>query len=75
MDPLSFKYLAVGLLSLGFLGAAIGVGQIFAAMLNGIARNPASEPKLSKYIWVGAGMVEALGLFAFLVMMILLFVI
>ncbi len=58
------KYLGVGLMAFGMRGAAIGVGTIFAAMLNGIARNPGAEPQLAKYVYVGAGLADAMGLFS-----------
>lgn len=69
------KIIGAGLMSLGALGAAIGVGNIFAALLNGIARNPAAEPKLAKYFILGAGMVEALGIFCVGGLFIVLFVV
>lgn len=67
------KFVGAGLTTLGMLGAAIGVGLIFAAMLNGIARNPSAEPKLAKYVYVGAGLAEAMGLFALVIGLILIF--
>lgn len=67
------KYIGVGLLSLGMIGAALGVGHIFAAFLAGVARNPATESKLRGSAFIGAAMAEALGLLAFLGMMILLY--
>lgn len=73
MEYEALKYIGVGLMSLGMLGAAIGVGNIFAAMLNGIARNPAAESKLAKYIYVGAGLSEAMGLFALVIALLLIF--
>ena len=57
------------------LGAALGVGNIFVAMLNGIARNPSAEDKLAKYVYVGAGLSEAMGLFALVVALLLIFVV
>lgn len=75
MDMDTFKYLGIGLMSFGMLGAAIGVGNIFAAMLNGIARNPSAESKLAKYVYVGAGLCEAMGLFALVIAFILIFVV
>ncbi len=73
MENESIKFIGVGLMSLGMLGAAIGVGNIFAAMLTGLARNPAAESKLSKYIYVGAGLAEAMGLFALVIALLLIF--
>lgn len=75
MEAEALKYIGVGLMAFGMLGAAIGVGSIFAAILNGIARNPSAEGKLAKYAFIGAGMSEAMGIFSFLIALILLFVI
>lgn len=75
MELESLKFLGAGLAAFGMLGAAIGVGNIFAAMLNGIARNPAAEPKLAKYVYVGAGLAEAMGIFSLVIAVLLLFVV
>lgn len=73
MEGESLKYIGVGLTALGMLGAAIGVGNVFAAIINGIARNPSTENKMSKYAFIGAGLSEAMGLFALVIAFILLF--
>jgi F-type H+-transporting ATPase subunit c len=72
MEADSFKYLAIGILSFGMLGAALGVGNIFAALLNAIARNPSAEKQLTKNAFVGAAMAEAMGLIAFVLAIMLL---
>lgn len=69
------KYVGVGLTAIAMLGAAIGVGNIFSALLDGVARNPSVEPKLMKSAFIGAGLAEAMGLFAFVIAIILLFVV
>ncbi len=73
MELEALKYIGVGLTAIGMFGAAIGVGNIFAAMLNGIARNPSAEGKLSKYVYIGAGLAEAMGLFALVLALLMLF--
>jgi F-type H+-transporting ATPase subunit c len=73
MDPVSFKYIAVGLMSLGMFGAAIAVAMIFSSLINSIARNPSAESKMSRYAFIGAGMAEAMGIFSLGIAMILLF--
>ena len=73
MDYIALKYIGAGLMSFGMLGAAIGVGNVFAAMLTGIARNPAAEAKLSKYVYIGAGLAEAMGLFALVIALLLIY--
>ena len=75
MDAVSMKYIGIGLMAFAMCGAAIGVSLVFSAGLNGIARNPQVEEKLSKYIYVGAGLCEAIGLFALVVIFLLLFVV
>lgn len=73
MESEALKYVGTGLMAFGMLGAAIGVGNIFSAMLNGIARNPAAEPKLAKYVYVGAGLAEFMGLAALVIGLLLIF--
>ena len=73
MDPVAFKYLAASLTVVGMCGAAIGVSNIITAALNGISRNPGSVDKMSTFIYVGAALVEAMGLFSLLVGFLVLF--
>ncbi len=68
------KFVGAGLATLGMLGAAIGVGMVFAAFLNGLARNPSAENKLRTNAFIGAALAEAMGIFAFIVALVLLFV-
>ncbi|AZL15746.1 F0F1 ATP synthase subunit C [Rickettsiales endosymbiont of Stachyamoeba lipophora] len=73
MDAQSMKYIAIGLMAIGMFGAAMGVGNIFTALLNAIARNPAVEAKMSGRALLGAAMVEAMGIFALVVAFILIY--
>lgn len=74
MDLVALKFVAIGLVVFGMLGAALGIAHIFSAMLNGIARNPESESKMKGYVYIGAAMVEIMGLLAFLLAVLLIFV-
>ena len=74
MEAEVFKYIGAGLTTLGMLGAGIGVGLVFAAMLNGIARNPSAEGKMKGYAFIGAAFAEFMGLLAFVVTALILFV-
>ena len=69
----AFKYLAVGILGITFGGAAIGVGMIFSSALQGISRNPSAESSISKYMFIGAGLAEAMGLFGLVLALLLMF--
>lgn len=73
MEAEAFKYIAVGLMSLGMFGAAIAVANVFASLVNSIARNPSAESKMSRYAFIGAGMAEAMGIFALIIAIILIF--
>ncbi len=73
MDLNALKYIGIGLSAFGMLGAAIGVGNIFSSLINGIARNPSVEKQLMKSAFIGAGLAEAMGLFAFMIAMLLMF--
>jgi F-type H+-transporting ATPase subunit c len=68
------KFIGAGLMAGGMLGAAIGVGLVFAGLLNGMARNPAMEGKLKALAFVGAGLSEAMGLFALVIAFMMLLV-
>lgn len=67
MDAESAKLIAAGLMGFGMLGSAIGVGMIFNAFLQGVARNPAAAPKLFTNALIGAALAEGLGVMAFAV--------
>ena len=73
MDAQSFKYIAIGLMSLGMTGAAIGIGNIFASAASAVARNPSAEDKIFRYAIIGAGLAEAMGVFSLAIVFILIF--
>lgn len=74
MEMEGLKFLGAGLTALGMLGTALGVANIFVAYLNGVARNPSAEPKLSKNLILGAALTEFMGILSFVVAFLLLFV-
>lgn len=67
------KYIGAGLATFGMLGAAIGVGIIFAAALNGIARNPSKEGAIKGFAFIGMALAEIMGILGFVIAAILLF--
>ena len=73
MEIQAFKYLAVGILGIAFGGAAIGVGMIFLCVLQGISHNTSAESSISKYMFIGAGLAEAMGLFGLVLALLLMF--
>lgn len=73
MDATSLKFIGVGLMAFGMLGAALGVGNIFSSLLSAVARNPSASDQLQRMALVGAGLAEAMGLFSFVIAMLLIF--
>jgi F-type H+-transporting ATPase subunit c len=75
MDATAAAYIGAGLASLGMLGAAIGVGLIFGNFLSGAMRNPSAAPSQFGNLIFGFAVTEALGIFSFLIAILLLFVV
>ena len=73
MDIASAKLIGAGLACAGLIGAGIGVGTIFGNYLSGAMRNPAAADSQFARVLVGAAFAEALGLFALVVAMLILF--
>ncbi|KAH8880351.1 mitochondrial ATP synthase protein 9 [Thozetella sp. PMI_491] len=61
------KNLGMGSAAIGLTGAGIGIGLVFAALINGVARNPALRGQLFTYAILGFAFVEAIGLFDLMV--------
>lgn len=74
MDAAAMKLLAAGIAMIGTLGAGIGLGNIFAAWLSGIARNPAAAKQMNATGFIGFAATELVLLLGFVVSMLLLFV-
>jgi F-type H+-transporting ATPase subunit c len=72
MDPASAKLIGAGLACIALVGAGIGIGTVFAAYINAVARNPAAQPLVLPYTFIGFALAEATGLFGF-VMAFLIF--
>ncbi len=75
MDPVAAKFIGAGLASLGMGLAAIGVGTIFGNFLSGALRNPSPADGQFPRAFIGAALAEGLGIFAFVVALVLLFVV
>jgi F-type H+-transporting ATPase subunit c len=68
------KNLGMGSAAIGLTGAGIGIGLVFAALLNSVARNPALRGQLFSYAILGFAFVEAIGLFDLMVALMAKFV-
>jgi len=74
MDFESAKVIGAGLAAIGTGVAAIGVGSLFGSFLQGALRNPAAADGQQGRLFLGFALTELLGLMAFTVALLLLFV-
>ena len=65
MESEAIKFVGVGLATIGMAGAGIGVGNIFGKFMEGALRNPTAAAAQIGNLFVGAALVEALGILAF----------
>lgn len=70
----SSKSIGAGLAAIGLVGAGIGIGNVFAALITGVARNPALKNQLFQYAIFGFALTEAVALFALMIAFLVLFV-
>jgi F-type H+-transporting ATPase subunit c len=73
MDPEAAKFIGAGIAAIGMAGAAMGVGNIFGSFLSGALRNPAAAGSQFGNLIFGFAVTEALGIFSFLIALLLLF--
>ena len=74
MEAEAAKLLGAGLAAVGAGLASLGVGNVFAKYLEGARRNPGAADGQQGRLFIGFAAAELLGLLAFVVAMILIFV-
>lgn len=70
----SSKYIATGIATTGLIGAGVGIGLVFGALILGVSRNPSLRSQLFSYAILGFAFSEATGLFALMMAFLLLYV-
>ncbi len=73
MDPNAAKDIGAGLAVIALAGVGVGIGNIFAALVNSIARNPAARPHVFGIGILGFALTEAVALYALLIAFLVLF--
>lgn len=68
------KIIGTGLATTGLIGAGVGIGIVFGALIIGVARNPTLSGRLFNYAILGFAFSEATGLFALMMAFLLLYV-
>ena len=68
------KIIGTGLGIIGLIGAGVGTGVVYGALILGVARNPSLRGQLFNYAILGFAFSEATGLFALMMAFLLLYV-
>jgi F-type H+-transporting ATPase subunit c len=74
MDLASAQVIGAGIAAIGVGAAAAGVGFVFGSFLQGALRNPAAADGQQGRLFLGFALAELLGLMAFTVALLILFV-
>ena len=74
MDFASAQVIGAGLAAIGVGAAAVGVGNVFGSFLESALRNPAAADSQQGRLFIGFAAAELLGLLAFVIAMVLVFV-
>ena len=73
MDIEAARMIGAGIAVFGLLGVGIGIGMIFAALINAISRNPSVKNQVFPIGMMGFALTEAVALFAMLIAFLILF--
>lgn len=73
MDASAAKLIGAGLAAIGMVGAGIGIGNVFAAFIQSVGRNPSARGDVFTMTMLGFALVEAIALFALVIALIILF--
>jgi F-type H+-transporting ATPase subunit c len=72
MDAEVAKLFAASIAALPLFAVALAMGKLFSALLTAIGRNPGSANAMTLYTFVAAAFTEAVGLFAFVISILIL---
>ncbi|BAM05793.1 ATP synthase F0 subunit C [Leptospirillum ferrooxidans] len=72
MDVHAAALIGMGAAAIGVAGSGAGIGYIFGKMIEAVARQPEAEARVSKYMWLGFALSEAVALYALVIAFIIM---
>jgi len=69
----SAKMIGAGIATISLLGVGIGIGSVFSALINSVARNPSVTKQIFGYAILGFALTEAIALFGLMMAFLILF--
>ncbi|TVQ82592.1 MAG: F0F1 ATP synthase subunit C [Micavibrio sp.] len=73
MEIEAAKVIGAGIAVIPLLGVGIGLGMLFASIINAIGRNPSVENTVKGTGFLYFALIEAIALFALLIALLILF--
>ena len=73
MDVEAARMIGAGLAVFALAGVGFGIGLIFSALINSVARNPSVREQIFPIAILGFALTEAVALFALLIAFLILF--
>ena len=73
MEVEAAKMIGAGIAVVALAGVGVGIGNIFAALVSSIARNPAARDNVFGIGILGFALTEAIALFALVIALLMLF--
>ena len=73
MEMEAAKLIGAGLAVIALAGVGVGIGNIFAALVNAIGRNPSAKNEVFVIGILGFALTEAVALFALVIALLLLY--
>ena len=67
------KLIGAGAATIGLAGAGAGIGTVFGSLVLAVSRNPSERDELFRLAILGFALTEATGLFALMVVFLILF--
>lgn len=73
-DPQAAQYFAAAAaIAIGSIGPGLGIGLAVRGAMEAIGRNPEAEGAVRTTLIIGAGLAEAVAIYAFVIALILIF--
>lgn len=74
MEVEAVKLIAAAIALFPMFGVGLALGNIFVSYNEAVGRNPTAAEALDKKFFIAAALTEALGLFAFVAAMLIMFI-
>jgi F-type H+-transporting ATPase subunit c len=67
------KLLGAGTATISLVGSGVGIGVVFAGLMNAVSRNPNTTKQVFVYAILGFALTEAIALFGLMMAFLILF--